>query len=527
LIALAVLVGAGMALGQEKPSEKPPEKPAQKPAEKPAEKAAEKPAPEAAQKEPPHPEQSVTQHSVIVAGTPIAYTATAGTLIVRNEKDEPWASIGYIAYVRKVAGAPARRPITFAYNGGPGSSSIWLHMGALGPKRIVTSDAAPTPPPPYQVVDNAYSLLDKTDLVMIDPVGTGVSKAVGEAKNKDFWGVDPDIESVSRFIKQYVTDNGRWNSPKYLLGESYGTTRSAGVVDYLQTRAGMDFNGVILVSVATDIGAIFAVPGNEQPYPLFLPSYAATAWYHKVLPNAPKELEPFLAEVKAFATGEFAEALREGDRLSESRRAAVIQKLHDYTGLSSQYLDLANLRVPEGQFTQELLRQHRVTIGRLDARFQGPTFDPLAKETESDPQSNAIAAAFTAAFLDWYHDGLKFGQGKNYVVIGEVWKEWDWKHKPPGAPFALPTLPNTGIDLAHAMASNPSLRVLVLNGLYDLATPFLATEYMMSHLGLEKSLQSHIEMKYYPAGHMMYIYEPSLKAFKADIAEFIDRTDRL
>jgi carboxypeptidase C (cathepsin A) len=242
--------------------------------------AEEKPAPEAAQKEtvpPPKAEQAVTQHRIAIDGTTLDYTATAGTLIVRNEKDEPYASMGYIAYVERDVTDAAKRPITFAYNGGPGSSSIWLHMGALGPRRVVTSDGVPTPPPPYTLVDNAYSILDRTDLVLIDPVGTGVSKAVGEAKDKDFWGVDPDIESVSRFIRQYVTDNGRWNSPKYLLGESYGTTRSAGVVDYLQTNANMAFNGVILVSVALDLGAIFNLPGNDRPFPFFLPTYAAVA----------------------------------------------------------------------------------------------------------------------------------------------------------------------------------------------------------------------------------------------------------
>jgi carboxypeptidase C (cathepsin A) len=519
-----LLAAAGNA--QQKPPEKSAEKTSEKMSEKPAEKAGEKMPPDRSTKEVPAPEQSVTQHSVAIGGAPVAYTATAGTLIVRNEKDEPWASIGYVAYVRKDATAATRRPITFSYNGGPGSSSIWLHMGALGPRRVVTSDAAATAPPPYQVVDNAYSLLDKTDLVMIDPVGTGLSRAVGEAKDKDFWGTDPDIESVSRFIKQYITDNGRWNSPKYLLGESYGTTRSAGVVDYLQTRAGMAFNGVILVSVAVDLGAIFAVPGNDRPYPLYLPSYAATAWYHKLLPNPPKDLEPWLTEVRRFAAGEYAAALAEGDRLSAERRTDIIKKLHAYTGLSEQYLDLANMRVSEGEFTQELLRQHRVTVGRLDSRFSGITFDPLAKEAEEDPQSAAIEAAFTAALLDWYHDGLKFGQGKTYVVSADVWKTWDFKHKAPGAPIPLPSLTNTGIDLAHAMTFNPNLRVLMLNGIYDLATPFFATESMVAALHLEKPLQSHVEMKYYPAGHMMYVHEPSLKAFKADVGDFIGRTSQ-
>ena len=508
MLALAAVLG-GSARAQEKPPEKPPEKGA-----------------EPAKKEPPKAEQSVTQHSAVIGGVPVAYTATAGTLIVRNDKDEPWASIGYIAYVRKDAGAGTRRPVTFSYNGGPGSSCIWLHMGVMGPRRVVTTDAAATPPPPYQVVDNAYSPLDKTDIVLIDPVGTGLSRAVGNAKDQDFWGVDPDIESVGRFIQQWITDNGRWNSPKFLLGESYGTTRSAGVVDWLQSHAGMAFNGVVLVSVATDIGAIFPTPGDDRAYPLFLPTYAATAAYHKVLPSPPKDLDPWLTEVRQFAAGEYAAALAQGDRLPDDRRAAVAKKLHDYTGLSEDYWKLADLRVPEGQFTQELMRQHRVTIGRLDSRFEGPSFDPLAKGSEEDPQSDAISAAFTAAFFDWYHEGLKFGQGKNYVVSAGIWPKWDWKHKTPGAPFALPGMTNTGVDLAHALTTNPNLKVLVLNGLYDLATPFFATESMMAHLGVGKEAQARIEMKYYPAGHMMYIHEPSLKAFKADVAEFIDGTSR-
>ena len=395
----------------------------------------------------------------MIGGAPVSFTATAGTLIVRNEKDEPWASMGYVAYVRKDAGTASRRPIAFCYNGGPGSSSIWLHMGALGPKRVVVADAATTPPPPYQIVDNAYSLLDRVDIVLIDPVGTGVSKPVGDFKNQDFWGVDPDIESVSRFIKQYVSDNGRWNSPKYLIGESYGTTRSAGVVDWLQSKGGMAFNGVVLVSNATDLGAIFAMPGgSDLPYPFFIPSYAATAWYHKVLPNPPQELEPWLTEVRKFAAGEFTAALFEGDRLSDDRRAAVVQKLHQYTGLSEEYLRLADLRVSEGEYTQQLFRQKRITVGRLDSRFVGPTVDPLAKEAEADPQSDAISAAYTAAFLDWYNGSLKFGEGKSYVVSAEAWKTWDFRHKVPGLPFPSPTLTNTGVDLARAMAANPNLK---------------------------------------------------------------------
>ena len=476
--------------------------------------------------EEPKPIQSVTEHSVVIGGKAVSYTATAGTLIVRNAKDEPYASMGYVAYTRKDVGDLSRRPVTFAYNGGPGSSSIWLHMGVLGPKRVVTTDAAPTPPAPYAVVDNAESILDETDIVMIDPVGTGVSRAVGEAKDKDFWGADPDIESVSRFIKQYVTDNGRWNSPKYLLGESYGTTRSAGVVNYLQGNENMSMNGVVLVSVALDLEAIFSFPGNERPYPLILPSYAAVAWYHQVLPNRPAELEPFLDEVRSYALDEYAHALALGDDLEDAERTAVARKLHEYTGLSVDYLEKANLRVREAQFTQELLREHHETVGRLDARFTGPSLDVLSEEADYDPQSAAISAAYTAGFLDYYYGELKFPRDKTYNVSAHVFGSWNFNHKLPGSRFPVPGLTNTGPDLARALTTNPTLRVLVLNGYFDLATPFLATESMMSHLNLEEDLRSHVEMKYYQAGHMMYIHQPSLQKFKQDVAAFIDRTSR-
>jgi carboxypeptidase C (cathepsin A) len=493
--------------------------------------AAEKPssgtekAQEASEK--PRSEKSVTEHSVVIGGATINYTATAGTLVVRNGDDEPYASIGYTAYTKKGAD-PSRRPITFAFNGGPGSSSIWLHMGALGPRRIVTVDAAPTPAAPYKVVDNAESILDKSDLVMIDPVGTGFAKAVGKAKDKDFWGTDPDIEEFSRFIGQYVTENGRWNSPKYLLGESYGTTRAAGIANDLETRTNLALNGVVLVSVALDIEAIFNMPGSDRTYPLYLPTFAAVAWYHKTLPNRSTELEPFLRDVRKFALDDYAAALMQGSDLPVAERRTIVQKLHEYTGLSEAYIEKANLRVSEPQFTQELLREHGETVGRLDARFVGPTLDLLAENSEYDPQEAAISAAFTAAFLNYYHQELKFGEGKNYVITNfGIGREWDWKHRVPGAQFGFAGPTNTGVDLGRAMVYDRNLRVLVLNGLYDLATPFAATEYMMSHLGVPAEIQKHVEMKYYEAGHMMYIHEPSLKEFKADVAAFIDRTDRL
>jgi carboxypeptidase C (cathepsin A) len=440
---------------------------------------------------------------------------------VRNEKDEPAASIGYVAYVQRGVEA-GRRPITFAFNGGPGSSSVWLHMGALGPRRIVIPDAGPSLPPPYQVVDNAYSLLDRSDLVMIDPVGTGLSRAVGEAKDKDFWGVDPDIESVSRFIAQYVDDNHRWGSPKYLLGESYGTTRAAGVVDYLQTRNSMAFNGVILISVALNFEAFFPLPGNDTSYPLLLPSLAATAWYHHALPRRPAQLEPFLAEVRAFALGEYASALLKGNALIDAERDAVAEKIHQLTGLSADFVKKANLRVRGSQFAQELKREGHLTLGVLDSRFTGPSFDLLGEDADYDPLSAAIGAPFTAAFLDYLHADLKFGQGRTYTILNEkVGGVWDFRHRMPGLPFPNP-LPNTASDLAHALGYNAGLRVLALSGYYDLATPFFATEWMMNHLPIEKTQQSRIQIRTFETGHMIYLNEPSLKQLKDALAAFYD-----
>ncbi|MFQ5719480.1 MAG: S10 family peptidase [Acidobacteriota bacterium] len=477
---------------------------------------------------PPEAEQSVTEHSIRMGGTTLAYTATAGTLILRDEKDEPIARFGYVAYTKQGVKDASRRPITFAYNGGPGSSSIWLHMGTLGPRRILTADAESTPPPPYDVVDNEFSIIDVTDLVMIDPVGTGLSRPVGKAKNEDFWGVDKDIKSVSQFIYQYVNDNERWNSPKYLLGESYGTMRSAGVVDYLQTRNGMAFNGVILVSVFVDAATAITIPGNDEAYRLFVPTYAAVAWYQKALKDRPDDLGAFLGEVRAFCAGEYMFALQKGDRLQGEERAAVVAKLSRYTGLSADYWDKANLRVSEGQFTKELLRQHGKTVGRLDSRFTGVSFNLLGEEANYDPQSAAISPAFTAAFMNYLHHDLEFGQGKTYNVSARgLFRTWEFKHQMPGVRFPVPGLPNTGVDLAHAMGYNPNLEVLVLNGYFDLATPFFATEYTMDHLGLAPELQDHVHMKYYQAGHMMYLHPPSLKQFKADVAAFIRSTDRL
>ncbi len=469
-------------------------------------------------------EKSVTHHSIIINGKTVKYTATAGNLIIKDDADSAIASMYYFAYTLDDEKYPSTRPIAFAYNGGPGSASIWLHMGALGPKRVKTIDAGYTPPPPYKTVDNEFSIIDKTDLVMIDPVGTGFSKAMGKMKDKDFWSVDEDISSMSKFIKQYVNENNRWNSPKYLIGESYGTTRSAGIVDYLQTNENMSFNGVVLISLALDLESIFDNAGNERTYPLFIPSYTAVSWYHHVLPNQPNELEPLLQKVRQFSLGEYNNALMKGNALSDSERNTIAEKLHEFTGLSTDYIKKSNLRIEEGKYAQELMREHNLVVGRIDARFLGASSDPLSEMAEYDPQYPAIASAFTTAFHDYIYNDLNFKLSREYQILSRnVSSHWNWKHKI-NATGQEQWMVNTGIDLAHAMIYNPDLKVIVLQGKYDLATPLLATEYMVSHLNIEKKFQSHISIKYYDSGHMMYLHVPDLKKMNSDIEQFIDST---
>jgi len=482
-------------------------------------KAAPKPEPKA--------EQAVTQHSLHAGAISLDYTATAGTAIVRDKDDKPIASVGYVAYTRRDVKDATRRPITFAFNGGPGSSSLWLHMGFLGPRRVVTPDAQPAAPAPFNVVDNAFTPLDKTDIVLIDPVGTGLSKAVGDKKDEDFWGVDADLDCVGRFIAQYLDDNHRWGSPKYLLGESYGTTRAAGVVRYLQSKRNVAFNGVILVSVATDIEALFAsLAGNDRPYPLYLPAFAATAWYLKALPSAHPDLAAFLREVREYARGPYAAAIDRGDTLGAAERLAVAQRVHEYTGLSVDYLVASNLRVSESAFDHELLKSKGQTVGRIDSRYVGLTFDPLAKEAEYDPQLNAIRFAYAGAFLDYYHRDLNFGAGKTYQPSNfGIGGKWRWEHRTEDGAYQMAV--NTGYDLARALVEDPHLKVLVLNGYYDLATPFSGTEYMIDHLGVGPEVHARISMKYYEAGHMMYIHQPSLERMQADVDAFIGATSGL
>jgi carboxypeptidase C (cathepsin A) len=484
-----------------------------------------KPAEPPEKKEPPKEESSATEHSIKIGGQTINYTATAGTILLKDDKDEATASIYYTAYTKSDAKDSSQRPLTFLYNGGPGSSSVWLHMGAFGPRRVMTTDAAPTPPPPYKLVDNASSLLDKTDMVFIDPVGTGFSKAVGKAKGKDFWGVDQDVKSLAEFITTYVGRNSRWNSPKYLLGESYGTFRSAALVNFLQSRRGMDFNGVVLVSNVLDLSTLTFPNGDDRPFIYYLPSYAATAWYHKVLKDRPADLNAFLLEARQFAVTEYAAALIKGAKLPAAEKADMAKKLSRFTGLSEDYLIKANLRVNLPQFRAELQRNRELATGRLDARFSGPSYDLLTEYVFHDPQSDAVTGAFTAAFNTYVRDELKFGRDKHYIVLSyEANRAWDWKHDTDGGGTFFPSAPNVEGDMAQAMLTNTNLQVQVENGIFDLATPFFASEYTMDHLGLPDKLQGHVHQDYYDAGHMMYVNEASLAKLKENVARFIDST---
>jgi len=471
--------------------------------------------------ETPKPVQVVTHHDITINGHQIHYTATAGTFLLRNEEDKPIALFGFTAYIKDGTSSPDSRALTFAYNGGPGSSSLWLHMGALGPKKVVMDDPEATPPAPYKMEDNPYSLLDVTDLVMIDPVGTGFSRPAGKAKGADFWGVDQDIKSVSQFIFQYIRANARWNSPKFLLGESYGTTRSAGVADYLFEKMGVAVNGVILVSTVLNFESLVFAKGNDLPYIFYLPTYAAVSWYHHALPSQPSSLDSLLKEVRQFARGEYADALFKGFAVDSTELQRVIDKLYQFTGISKSYWKKADLRLNEPQFTEELLRDRGETVGRLDSRYQGPTDDLLSEYSSYDPQSSSISPVFITDFMDYYHTELNFPTDQTYNInaYGNKDFKWDWKR---GAESEGMGYPDVSDDLADVMAKNPYLNVLVLNGYFDLATPFFATEYTVDHLGnILPGLKDRIQMKYFNAGHMMYVHPESLPVFKSTISEFI------
>jgi carboxypeptidase C (cathepsin A) len=418
--------------------------------------------------------------------------------------------------------------VTFIYNGGPGSSTIWLHMGAFGPKRVVTPDNSHAPAAPYPVVNNEYSLLDVSDLVFIDAPGTGFSRIAGKDREKSFYGVDADAQAYADFIVQFLAKYGRWNSPKYLFGESYGTTRSGALINLLETERFTDFNGVILLSTClnydTYLDSPQLNPGNDLTYQLGLPTFAATAWYHHKLPDAPGELAPLLTEVEHFAMTDYAVALAAGSSLPNDQREAIAEKLHRYTGLPVDYIGKSNLRVNGGQFSKTLKGDTDSTTGRLDTRFYGPTLDPLSREAEYDPQAAALGSAYVSAFNDYARKELKFGEGREYKAEVDIEKNWNFLHQPPGAPAPLAQSVNVMPDLASAMKYNPNLKVLVNGGYFDLATPFYEGIYEMQHLPIPASLQKNIEYKYYESGHMVYAHEASLKELHRTVAAFITAT---
>jgi carboxypeptidase C (cathepsin A) len=476
--------------------------------------------------EAPKAESSTTRHSLRIDGETIEYSATAGWLIMENDKGEPIARFAYTAYTREGID-PARRPIMFAFNGGPGSSSIWLHMGILGPQRVVVTDEGFTAPPPSQRVANEYSIIDVTDLVMIDPVGTGYSKPLGEAEGKQFWGVDQDIESVGAFIKKYVTENRRWASPKYILGESYGGIRSAGLVWHLQSEHGMNFNGVIIVSPFLNMGSGVDGADIDLPHVLYLSTLAATAWYHGALADKPEDLAALVEEVDRFAYDEYAPALMKGYTISDSEKREVAEKLAAYTGTGADYWIKADLRVSHTQFLQELKRDERLIAGRIDSRFIGPAVNPLGENMDYDPFFPSVGPAFTAGFLDYMHNELDFGHEEEYTVSGGLFTQWDWGHKPPNSSGFTVPWPDLRSDLAMALTMNPGLHLLVQQGYYDLATPTLATKHDINHLDIPPEARERIEMEFYEAGHMMYLHQPSMEKYREDLAGFIRETDRL
>ena len=473
--------------------------------------------------------QSVTQGSATIEGRRIDYTATAGTLVLRNGHGQPTGSMFYVAYVKNGVKDVGGRPVTFFYNGGPGSPSMWLHMGAFGPRRVVTTDHAHTPAGDYRQVNNEYSLLDVTDEVFIDAMGTGYSRIIGKSEGgvgvpKDFYGVDADVASFAQFINRYLSKSDRWNSPKYLYGESYGTLRSAALVNYLEERDATDVNGVILQStVLTHLTNRFW-PNSDLPYEVFLPSYAATAWYHHRLPNRPDALEPFLRQVEQFALSDYAAALNAGAALSTEQFSAIAQKLHEYTGLSTAYIEKANLRVTDREFFHELLSDQDETVGRLDSRFSGPSMDPLSEDADYDPQAAAISSAYAAAFNSYVHSTLKFGGDCIYLLHGNV-NPWDMRHVDLVTRRPQGDLTSVAVDLAQAMKHDPELQVLVQNGYYDLATPYFGTVYIMNHLNIPRDMQSHIQMEFYQAGHMIYVNVPELKRLHDTTAAFIVATE--
>lgn len=461
---------------------------------------------------------SSTEHKITVNGQTIEYTAQAGTLPIKNDKGEVTARMFHIAYLKKGEDA-ARRPVLFAFNGGPGSSSVWLHMGIFGPKRIKLNDDGSLPKPPFEIVVNNETMLDLCDLVFIDPVSTGYSRVPPGKDAKEFHGVEGDLRSVAEFIRLWTSRHNRWSSPKYVGGESYGTTRAAGLSSMLQSAHGISLNGVILVSAVLNFQTIRFDDGNDLPFAMFLPSYTATAWYHKKLGSElqSKPLSEVVEQARQFAEGEYSKALMQGHKMTDAERSSIAVKVARLTGLSDDYVLRANLRVDAMRFMKELLRDKRESVGRYDSRLKSTDFDADREMPNFDASYAAVQGPYTQALNQYVRTELKYESDAIYrILTGDV-QPWDYGN-------ARNRYLNHGTNLQSAMTQNQHLKVFLANGYYDLATPFFASEYTMAHLGSNPTVRSRIISGYYEAGHMMYIQAESRLKLKQDLRKFMEES---
>src|SRR5438477_4283841 len=467
----------------------------------------------------PSPEEPpvITKHEVHAGGRTLRYTATVGMMPIKNRDGEPEARIFFMANTLDEGGNRGRRPLTFSFNGGPGSASVWLHLGAIGPKRVPMNPDGTMPQPPYQLIDNEQTWLNQTDLVFIDPVGTGYSRIVRPEASR-FIGLNGDIESVGEFIRMYLVRYERWTSPMFLAGESYGTTRASALSGYLIGR-GIAFNGIVLISTIMNFETTDFASGNDLPYVMYLPSYAATAWYHKKLPRdmQSKSVQKVVAEAEEWAANDYTLALEKGDRLSGQERQETVARLAHFTGLDPHFIDNANLRVSLNFFRKELLRDEKRSIGRLDARFKGYDSSYVTAGPDFDASEAAIRPPYTSTFNNYIRQELGFKSDLEYYILGGGFTSpWNW-----GTNNAYV---DTSVSLRNALAKNPYLKVFVAMGYYDMATPYFAVDYTLHHISLDPGLLRNISTDHYEAGHMMYIDEKQLGKLRGDVRKFIDES---
>jgi carboxypeptidase C (cathepsin A) len=516
-LAGALFAPVGLLTAQEHPVAQPQSQPAHGTGEEQKDAAKETPVP---------PEKSsVTHHELNLNGKSLKYTATAGTLLIRDEEDKPYGSMFYVAYTLDGA-EPSARPVSFLYNGGPGSATLWLHMGSFSPVRIETDSPKATAGPPFKLVPNQFSLLDKTDLVFIDAPLTGYSRPVGKGQPKDFTGVDQDLKAFDRFIARYISLNQRWNSPKFLIGESYGTTRSAGLSDLLG-EDGIQLNGIFLISSILNYGV--RSPGYDTVFLVNLPSYAAAAWYFDRVKDKTPDIKTWIQQAREFASGPYAQALFQGDKLPPEQLDSVAKEMSRLTGLSVEYIKETNLRVSPTRFRKEVLRSDRKTLGRYDMRFEGEDVDAAGENPGYDPSETGISGAFVATIHDYLERELKYETTDTYRPNAADIGQWDWHHKAPGGgPGGMSTQlqPYVAGDLGAAIRKNPHLRVFSANGYFDLATPFFGTEFDLDHMHLEPALRGNVQLGYYPSGHMIYLNVEALHQLKDDLAAFIDKATK-